>query len=69
MSEWNLSGRGAAVRPPTKLLTVKQTAERLSVCTRTVRRLITNDELKTHRIGGSLRISEEDLRAYLARCR
>jgi|LNFM01.1.fsa_nt_gb excisionase family DNA binding protein len=54
---------------PTPLLSVQGVAEFLDVSTKTVRRLIANGVLKAHRIGGSLRISEEDLRAYLARCR
>jgi excisionase family DNA binding protein len=54
---------------PAPLLSVQGVAALLSVSTKTVRRLIANGELQTHRIGVSHRVSEEDLRAYLARCR
>lgn len=66
MNKWNLPGRGAAARPPTRLLTVEQTAERLNVCGKTVRRLINAELLPAVRIGRAVRISEDDLRVYLA---
>ena len=59
--------RGAA--PLTHLHSVEAVAECFGVSTKTVRRLIAGGELKKHRIGSSVRVSEEDLRAYLARCR
>ncbi|MEO3476021.1 helix-turn-helix domain-containing protein [Roseomonas sp. CAU 1739] len=61
--------RDASARPPAKLLTVQQTAERLAVCEKTVRRLITAEVLRALRVGRSLRVSEDDLQVYLARCR
>ncbi len=61
--------RDASARPPTKLLTVQQTAERLSVCDKTVRRLITAQVLRSLRVGRAIRISEDDLNVYLATCR
>jgi excisionase family DNA binding protein len=54
---------------PIPLLSVRAVAELLGVSTKTVRRLIGRGDLAAHRIGGSLRVSEADLRAYLARCR
>ncbi|GGJ44032.1 helix-turn-helix domain-containing protein [Neoroseomonas lacus] len=61
--------RGAPARPPAKLLTIRQTAEILSVCDKTVRRLIAAEVLRALRVGRSLRVSEADLQVYLARCR
>ena len=55
------------VAPP--LLTVRATADRLQVAEKTVRRLITAGELPTHRIGGCVRVSEDDLLVFLARAR
>jgi excisionase family DNA binding protein len=46
--------------------TLKQVAERLQVNQRTVRRWIDQRLLKVHKIGGILRVSDEDLRAFLA---
>ncbi|WP_198376345.1 helix-turn-helix domain-containing protein [Neoroseomonas rubea] len=66
MSNWNPPGRGAAARPPTRLFTVEQTAERLNVCGKTVRRLIKAELLPAVRIGRAVRVSEDDLRVYLA---
>lgn len=40
MTNWTPPRREAAARPPTRLLTVAQTAERLAVCGKTVRRLV-----------------------------
>ena len=66
-----IPGRRApsAAALPSPLLSVSVVAELLGVSTKTVRRLITRGDLKAHRIGSGLRISEEDLRAYVARCR
>ena len=44
-------------------------ADRLAVSQRHVRRLIDRAELPVHRIGGSVRISEDDLARYLASTR
>ena len=42
-------------------------ADRLGVCDKTVRRLIARGELRAHRIGRQLRISEQDYIRYLER--
>jgi excisionase family DNA binding protein len=41
-------------------------AERLSVSVKTVRRLVERGELVAHRIGRAVRVSEDDLRRYIA---
>ena len=64
-----LGRRPAHGAPHAPLLSVQAVADLLGVSTKTVRRLFARGDLKPHRIGGSLRISEEDLRAYLAHCR
>lgn len=47
------------------LRTIAQVAERLQVDDKTVRRLIKRGELKAYRLGRQLRISDDDLLAYL----
>jgi excisionase family DNA binding protein len=51
------------------LLTVRATADRLQVAEKTIRRLITAGELPTHRIGGCVRVSEDNLLVFLSRAR
>jgi len=51
------------------LLSVADVAERLNVSEKTVRRQIKDGSLPSHRVGRNLRISEDDLRAYLNGCR
>ena len=51
------------------LLSVAVVAKRLAVCTKTVRRTIERGELRIHRVGRLVRVSEEDLAAYMARGR
>jgi excisionase family DNA binding protein len=51
--------------PRQKLLTIIQVADALNVSIKTVRRLIESRELHHHRMGGIIRVSEEDLRAYV----
>lgn len=46
--------------------TIAQIAERLHVNARTVRRWIKANELVVHRVGSVVRISDRDLRAFLA---
>ena len=58
----------SSVRLPS-LFTIEETAERLKVSTRTVRRLITQRALAAYRVGHGVRISEDDLMAYLNTCR
>ena len=63
------SRRSGGAAPCAPLLSIQSVAEVLGISTKTVRRLIAGGDLAVHRIGGSLRISEEDLRAYLSRSR
>jgi excisionase family DNA binding protein len=49
-----------------QFFTVRAIAEQLDVSMRTVHRWIKNDGLVAHRVGGSVRISEVDLKLYLA---
>ena len=49
-----------------RFFTISDVAERLGVSTRTVRRWIGAEDLVAHRFGGIVRISEKDLRAFLA---
>lgn len=44
-----------------ELLKVSQVAEKLNVCEKTVWRLINNGELKAVRIGGLVRVSEDEV--------
>lgn len=54
---------------PVRMLAVTDIAARLRVCTKTVRRWIDRNELRVYRLGRRLRVSEEDLAAFLARRR
>lgn len=47
------------------MLTVKQVAERLSVSPSKVYRLIETGQLAHHRIGGSIRMTEEQVATFL----
>lgn len=47
------------------MLTVSETAKRMSVSTKTVYRLMANGHLRKVKIGRSTRISEDDLNRYL----
>ena len=49
-----------------KFFTITEVAERLGVCTRTVRRWISAGGLVVHRVGHVVRIAEGDLRDFLA---
>jgi excisionase family DNA binding protein len=52
------------------LLTVKQAAEVLGQCEKTIRRRIEDGDIPVHRPGGrAIRIAEADLLAYIARTR
>ena len=46
--------------------TIAEVAERLHVAPRTVRRWIVAGDLVVHRVGAVVRVSEGDLRAFLA---
>jgi len=50
---------------PTKMLRVREVAERLDVSERTVFRWLERSELIGHRLGRSQRISEADLELFL----
>lgn len=52
-------------RDQIKFFTIPEVAERLGVCTRTVRRWIEKGLLVAHRINGLVRISEVDFQAFL----
>jgi excisionase family DNA binding protein len=56
--------RGGSGLP--KYYTIQSVAEALDVSPRTVRRWIGNRDLIVHRVGGVLRISDGDLRAFMA---
>ncbi len=65
--------RATPLRPTTafrlRLLTVNEVAGLLQVSTKTVRRWIERQELRTHRLGRQLRVAEEDLAAFLGQRR
>jgi excisionase family DNA binding protein len=52
-----------------KMLSVDQVADVLNVSTKTVRRVIDDGALHHHRVGRVIRVSGEDLRAYLSATR
>ncbi len=69
-----LKRRAIPPRPTTacrfpRLLAVNEVAELLQVSSKTVRRWIERRELRTHRLGRQLRVSEEDLAAFLGQRR
>lgn len=49
------------------MLTIKDVSNSLNVSDRTVRRLIDSGQLRAAKIGGSVRIDEQELRAYIGR--
>jgi excisionase family DNA binding protein len=49
----------------TKLRTIDETADRLSVSPRTVRRLIDSGALRAHHIGRLVRISDNEIATFL----
>ncbi len=52
-------------KPLARFYTVAQVAKLLEVSTRSVRRWIADGELRHHRFGRQVRISESDLRAFV----
>ena len=58
----------AAPRLP-RMLNVEQIAEQVGVSIKTVRRWIKRREVHCHRLGRTIRVSEEDLIAFLNRHR
>ncbi|MBT3360852.1 MAG: helix-turn-helix domain-containing protein [Rhodospirillales bacterium] len=51
------------------LYSVTEAADHLKVSTKTVRRWIDTGDLRVHRLGRSIRISETDLNSFLAQRR
>ena len=49
----------------TDLLTLKETAQGLKTSPKTVRRRIEEGKLRAFKVGGQIRIREEDLQAYI----
>jgi excisionase family DNA binding protein len=58
-----------ALPKATRLHDVRTVARRLNVSEKTVRRLITRNDLWAYRVGRQLRVSEEELIRYLDRGR
>src|SRR5215212_1055407 len=56
----------SALRPSGPLWTVEQVAQHCSVSSRTTRRWIEAGVLRAHRLGHVVRVSQEDLAAFLA---
>jgi excisionase family DNA binding protein len=52
-----------------RLLSMGQVADHLAVSQKTVRRLIADGQLPSHRVRGQVRVSECDLAAYVAQSR
>jgi excisionase family DNA binding protein len=57
----------AATVPQRPLMTVSETAERLRVSEKTVRRLASRNDLPTLRVGGSVRVDADELERWLGR--
>jgi excisionase family DNA binding protein len=54
------------VKTPTRFSTLEELADRWSVSVKTLRRIVQRGELKTHRIGTQIRISDDDIRNFEA---
>ncbi len=52
---------------PETLLNIEQVAEQLQVSTRTVRRMMDDDEIKAFRVGKRWRFTQSEIDAYLKR--
>ena len=61
-----ITATGTGGRSPTRLRTIKETAELFNTSTRTVRRLIDSGALPAHRLGRCVRISDLDIAVFLA---
>jgi excisionase family DNA binding protein len=55
----------ASSNHPKRFFSPGQVAEQLGLSTKTIRRWIDRGELHVHRLGRQIRISEEDLAAFL----
>lgn len=67
MNKTHHTGRGPDGKNITRFFSIAEVAELVGVATRTVRRWIASGELVAHRWHGRLvRVSEQDLRAFLA---
>lgn len=62
-----MSDRAPTLAPA--FFTIPETAKRLKVSPKTVRRWIEHGTLKVHRFGKQIRITETDLLAFVERCR
>ena len=62
-------GHSHRLRQPLRLRTIDETAEILSVSSRTVRRLIDSGALPVHRFGRSVRVSDPDIAQLMAASR
>ena len=63
------AGRAASAPAEERFFAVEEVAEILGVCDRTVRRWIARKKLIAHDFEGIIRISESDLRAFVAQRR
>jgi excisionase family DNA binding protein len=63
-ANWTNAARNAPAA--LRFHTIREVAERLNVCERTVRRWIDSKSLPAHRPGRLVRISNADLAAFLA---
>jgi excisionase family DNA binding protein len=66
MTSRSSSSGSRARQPVTRLRTIDETAELFNTSTRTVRRLIESGALSVHRFGRLVRISDDDIAAFLA---
>lgn len=62
-----MSDRAPTLAPT--FFTIPETAKRLKVSPKTVRRWIEQEELEVYRFGKQIRIAETDLLAFIERCR
>jgi excisionase family DNA binding protein len=65
----NQSDKAAQSQEEPTLHSISAIAQRLGVSDKSVRRYIERRLLRAYKIGGQIRISEEDLMAFLASCR
>ncbi len=57
------------ISPLPALYSITETAKLLKVCPRTVRRWIEKGDLKVHRFGRQIRITDSDLVTFICECR